>query len=396
LPVNISEPLRTISSALATPDGCALPVVGHGRWHVLFGGRQRPLLMPAAARELQEQGLRYFVGDSWKAFYARSLLRMNALLPGAGLLPEFRLPRAPRRFKSACSLPLSVPAHAAIQIGTSGPYQKASLLLMSEAAEPMALAKMAMVDTADPMVTAEAGWLRQLEDLRLLAGQVPRLVTEGAALNGRRYLVTTLAPSTRATSRFTAAHARFLGDLGRARLTSLDFEASPCLLGLWHTLAEIEPHLARRDAAALRAALADLSGRLAGWVGPFVLAQGDFAPWNIRVHGQRLFVFDWEYARAGANPLGDAFNYLMIPQAASGRGIDEPALGTILRLGERIVREIHPGWQWSARTVSALALAYLLEILLWYTRSRNAIDRTHPVIQCYWRLMEARSAWLAT
>ena len=29
------------------------------------------------------------------------------------------------------------------------------------------------------------------------------------------------------------------------------------------------------------------------WTGPYVLSQGDFAPWNIRNLGSQLFVFDW-------------------------------------------------------------------------------------------------------
>lgn len=214
--MNLDEPLRTISGALAGAEGRAVPI-GSARWHVLFGDKQRPLLMPADAYRFQAQGLRYFVGNRLKALYAKTLLKANSLIPNAGFLPEFRLPRG-RRSIFPCALPVREPSHSAIQIGTSGPYQKASMLLMSERGEALALAKVAMVPSADRMVTIEANWLKDLADLHNLTGQVPRLLAEGAALNGRRYLVTTLAPSTKITSAFTPAHARFLGAIGRARL----------------------------------------------------------------------------------------------------------------------------------------------------------------------------------
>lgn len=392
--MNLEEPLRNISSALSEPGGRATPI-GPGRWHVLFSGRQRPLLVPAERYRLQERCLRYFVGSGLKALYARTLLKLNSLVPTAGLLPEFRLPHPPRSGLPG-ALPIDEPAHAAIQIGTQGPYQKASVLLVSEEGEGLALAKVAMVPSADRMVGVEARWLKQLERLETLADQVPRLLAQGRALNGRRYLVTNLAPSTKATSAFTPAHARFLGALGRARQDTARFAASACLESLERTLDEVEPCVTRDERNALRLALRDCRIALADFAGPFVLAQGDFAPWNIRLHGERLFVFDWEYARAGANALADLFNYFIIPRAASGRPIGRTRLASTLRRAEALARELHPECAWRPRAVSGLALAYLLEVLLCYSRASQRLDWTHPVIQSYWRLAERRSRWMAS
>lgn len=391
--MNIDEPLRTISSALVEPDGRELSI-GSDRWHVLFGDRQRPLLMPAGSYHFQKRCLPYFIGNRLKVLYAQALLKANSLLPGAGLLPEFRLPRA-RRGLMNCRFPSCKPSHAAIQIGTSGPYQKASVLLMSERGDGLALAKVAMLPSADQMVTTEAGWLRQIKEVRKLAGYVPQLLGEGKALNGRRYLVTTLAPGTRTTKAFTSAHTRFLGILGRSRMDMMRFNVSPCCEYLERTLDEIAPHVTRHDLQTLKAALRDCQSALSGWSGPFVVAQGDFAPWNIRVHRQRIFVFDWEYAKAGANPLSDVFNYLMIQQAVSDSSIGTRTLATAMRLAQEIAPQLHAGMKWGSREISALALAYLLEVLLCYSRSKGRIDRAHPVIESYWRLMERRGEWLA-
>jgi thiamine kinase-like enzyme len=390
--MNIDEPLRIISSALVEPGGQELSI-GSDRWHVLFGDRQRPLLMPVGSYRFQKRCLPFFIGNRLKALYAQALLKANSLLPDAGLLPEFRLPQSRRGLRN-CRFPSCKPSHAAIQIGTSGPYQKASMLLMSERGDGLALAKVAMVPSADQMVAAEAGWLRRLQETRKLEGHVPRLLGEGKALNGRRYLVTTLAPSTRTTKAFTSAHARFLSILGHTRKDMMRFSASPCWEYLEETLDEITPDLACRDLKALKSALHDCQSALSGWSGPFVVAQGDFAPWNIRLHQQRIFVFDWEYAKAGANPLFDVFNYLLIQQAVSGSGMGIRVLTTAMRRAQKIAPLLHAGMKWGPQEISALALAYLLEVLLCYSRSKRRIDRAHPVMQSYWRLVARRDEWL--
>jgi hypothetical protein len=391
--MKIDEPLRAITSALGEPNGRALPI-GPGQWHVLFSGRQRPLLMPAAGYPFQKECLRYFVGNRFKTLYAEALLKANTLFPGAGLLPEFRLQHS-KNGVPRCELPIRQPAHAAIQIGSPGPYQKASMLLMSEHAQGLALAKMALVSTADQRIAAEANWLRELKTIRKLAGRVPRLLAEGAAPNGRRYLVTTLAPSTDMTNEFTSAHLKFLTTLGRARLDTVSFAASPCLEYLEQLLAELEPYLTHDALEALRAALGDCRDLLSGWTGPFVMGQGDFAPWNIRVHQQRIFVFDWEYARAGSNPLADVINFFVIQRALSNREVSKRFLVTTMRRVQNIAQQLYPEWKWQARTVSALTLAYLLEVLLCYSRASKRLERDHPVIGSYWRLMEERPAWMA-
>ena len=106
--------------------------------------------------------------------------------------------------------------------------------------------------------------------------------------------------------------------LGRAGWNVMSFAASPCFQHLEKALARLEPQLTRQERAALQAVLRDCRSLLAGWTGPFVTAHGDFAPWNIRIMGDGIFVFDWECARAGANPLADVFNYFIMPRTVSG------------------------------------------------------------------------------
>jgi hypothetical protein len=387
----LDEPLRTLSGALAATDGRSL-AAGERRWHVLFGARARPLLMPAEDYRLQARCLGYFVRGRLKAWYAKALLRANAALPRARLLPEFALPWA-RPEALACELPIGTPAHTAIQIGIVGPYQKASLLLVSAGGDGLALAKVAMVASADRMVAAEAAWLRALAPVAALAGQVPRLLGDGAAPNGRRYLVTSLAPSTATTTAFTPAHTGFLRALAGVRREQAMFAASSYADHLAGALAALEPLVPPAAATMLRQALADCRTALGGWVGPYVIAQGDFAPWNIRIDGARVFVFDWKHARAGANPLADVFNFLLLPRALAGRAAAR-ALADTLGRAARIAPELHPGRRWPPRVVAGLALAYLLEVLACYSPASGRLELQHPVIRRYWRLVETRARWL--
>jgi hypothetical protein len=391
--MNFGEPSRPVLTRVDETGRRVLPL-WPDRWHVLFGDKQRPLWLPPGDYRLQQRCLRYFISNPYKALYARTLLRVNALIPRAGVLPELRLPRAMRSILSF-ELPVNGPWRAAIQIGTAGPYQKASVLLSTADGEGLAFAKVAMAQSADAKVAAEAGWLGQLAAMRRLAGQVPRLVAEGATRNGRRYLVTTVAPSTRQSSTLTSAHARFLAALGRERLDTLEFTASPCYRDLERTLAVLQPCTEPAARATLREALRACVRHLARWNGPFVIAQGDFAPWNIRVHRDRIFVFDWEYASAGANPLADIFNFLLMPRAVSGRPISIRVLAAAIREAAKRARQLYPEWNWRNPVIPALALAYLLEVILHYCLANQCVDHADPVVRSYWQLMERRSAWLA-
>jgi len=108
-----------------------------------------------------------------------------------------------------------------------------------------------------------------------------------------------------------------------------------------------------------------------------------------------IFVFDWEYARSGANPLADVLNYLLMPRAVADRA-SVRLLVAAIRDAAELARRLYPEWTWRAPVVSALALAYLLEVILHYSLANQCVDHADPVVRNYWQLMEGRSAWLAT
>src|SRR4051794_27571825 len=149
------------------------------------------------------------------------------------------------------------------------------------------LVKTATDAAAARRLAREALWLRELNDVRSLEGQLPRLIEQGIDASGREFLVVGIQRGLGETRAFTHGHARFLATLGKARFRAAEFEVS----GKCHWLQQALGELPEKSAL-LEQAYYDCETALLYWTGPYVLSQGDFAPWNIRTFGPQLFVFD--------------------------------------------------------------------------------------------------------
>ena len=399
--MNGIEPWRVIAETLAPSSSNqitthlddARPPIARGRWYVLFSKKQRSLLVPTSSQLAQDRCLKFFITNRWKLLYAKIVLKANSILRGMHLLPTVRL-RSPEQVRLLDDLPFGAKSHSAILVGTPGPYQKASVLLVSGEGETMALAKIAMRPTADGAVHAEVHWLRELAAFDNLGNRVPRLLAEGVGSSGRPYLVTTLARGERTTRSFTQAHAAFLSALGHTHLITATFAESPAFQYLERTFSQLKPHIRDRLAQILECSICDCRVRLRGWSGPFVVSQGDFAPWNIRLQPDGIFVFDWEYTRRGANPLQDAFHFYLIQRAVHGRYITPNYFTYVKNRVRGFALSAYPEWDWEPGVVSGLALAYLLDVLLYYAASINQINPQSKVIRVYWQLIEKRGSWI--
>ena len=256
------------------------------------------------------------------------------------------------------------------------------------------LVKTAADEPGDRQLAREAQWLRELETVRELEGQVPRLLDEGTNGEGRRYLVMTVAQGTGETRAFTPGHERFLASLGKARFRPTDFEVSGCCEQLNQALRALEGCVSAKALATLRGAYRDCEIALLYWTGPYVLAQGDFAPWNIRTLGSQLFVYDWGNARTEASPLDDVLHYVMIQRALHGRAVTANFLQSAMKRAHDFARLAYPEWTWRAPVIGALTLVYLLGALLHHSGRAQRLERSDPVVKSYWNLIEKRSAWM--
>ncbi len=242
------------------------------------------------------------------------------------------------------------------------------------------LVKTATDAAAAKRLAREALWLRELGGVRSLEGQLPALLEEGIDARGRPYLTVGIAQASGETRAFTNDHARFLASLGKARFRATEFEVSGKCQWLYRALNELPGRSALLDEAYY-----DCETSLLYWTGPYVLSQGDFAPWNIRRFGSQLFVFDWGDTHADASPLDDVLHYLMIQRRLKS----VPLLRSAMARAQDFALEAYPEWSWRPRVIGALTLVYLLGVIL-----HRTADRADPVVDAYWKLLEKRTAWM--
>lgn len=258
------------------------------------------------------------------------------------------------------------------------------------------LVKTAADEAAERLLAREARWLRELERVRELDGQVPRVLQEGTSPEGRRYLVISMWPARGETRAFTDDHARFLARLGRARFRAAEFDACGTCEWMRESLGAAREFVPARALHTLEEAYHDCETALLYWTGPYVLSQGDFAPWNIRNLGSQLFVTDWGQARADASPLDDVLHYLMIQRVLNSRPVTVPVLRQAMRRAGDFAVQAYPEWTWRAPVIGALTLVYLLGVVLHRSLARRRLDRADRVVGAYWKLLEKRSAWMPT
>jgi hypothetical protein len=361
------------------------------RWHVVFDERDHPLWISPGTAPFYKRSLSHLIPDRATALRARALLQLHRVLPRAGVVTEIRLPRALRRMLSF-DFALRGVWRAALRIGPVGPRQKASLVIATDSGDGIAFAGVAMTPGADSRIGAEIECLRRLAGMQHVAGRVPQLLAHGTTLAGRRYFITTLAPGARRSGALTPAHLRFLSTLAQTRPEMCPFGVSPYLRRIELMLARLQARIDRDTRVVLWEAIRDCAVQLSRWRGPFVMAHGDFAPRNICIAGDEIFVCNWEKARSGANPLADLLSFLssVRPHVLARAGAFSAAIRAV---GER-ARCVHPACAWPYAVVAALTLAWLIETMLQYCTENECYDTGDALVRCHSRLIEARSAWL--
>jgi hypothetical protein len=351
------------------------------------------LLLPANNRRARNAGLRFFVPDSARSLYAHARIAAHSLFGQSARLPVLTLP-PPSAAELCNQLAVTDAPELAFLIGTPGPYQKASMLVMSPRGEPLALVKMSLKPRANVMVNAETSWLRVLNGCPALDHAVPNLLRAGAAHNGCRFVAQSILQGSPGTRAFTSLHADFLQRLGAIDCYVETFKRAPIYRTLKDNAEKLLPVLPGRLQSLFAAALEDCFTRLGHWRGPFVISHGDFAAWNIRTESDGIRVFDWEYAAAGMPPLFDLFHFHLIGAASSGRILKDRDMNHALAPARAFALLTYPDFDWPEQVVGGMGLAYLLHTLLFYGLSRGELLESHSVVKAYCHLIERRKRWL--
>lgn len=403
--MNLAESWQRLSESIA-PQSTSL--VAHAfsgahrantnpTWQALFSNRARPLLLPLHNRHARKNGVRFFLPQVWRKCYANLRLRAHDYLGQRARLPLLTLTNATATLVDELALPGATQRDSpqlAFLIGTPGPYQKASMLVMSPQGDPQSLVKIALGDHANAMVKNEAAWLRTLSTHAATADSVPQLLRAGRTENGFRYVAQSIVGGKVGSSVFTPLHADFLRRLGTVDARISDFLRSPAHQLLRDQYSRLSPKLTESRRVLLGDALTECVHRLHDWRGPFVISHGDFAFWNIHTQGKRLFAFDWEYATAAASPLFDLFHFHLIAPASSNRTLTVRDMKHALSPARAFALLTYPEFDWSESIVAAHGLAYLLHTLMFYGLSRGELLESHSVIRSYCKLIEDRAQWM--
>lgn len=282
------EALGLHVSAAPHPDSVPFDVLG-GRAHL------RWFLIPPQPRSVRFASLA-LIQPQRRA--ARLFKRTLSSAVGFGLPLPWRdatahvsgVARAARAFGIDAS-------QAAFLTGTASPHRKLTVQWMDDCGAIKAYAKVARTPAVQALLANEAAVLEQLRIIHLSAAAVPRMLSRELR-NGAMVLVTDTVRTTRhaCCTRLDVAHLTLLDELAAATGSSPRRPDGEELLR--HLRVQVAG-LATGLSAAWRQRFDRALEGLAfapDLIAPRGLAHGDFTPVNTFRYGNRVFVFDWEYA----------------------------------------------------------------------------------------------------
>ena len=203
----------------------------------------------------------------------------------------------------------------AISIPTPGRNCKATIQIMSRDGEILGFLKVPLTDEAARRTRHEASALRTLAGFPALRPCVPEVLFAWD-WNGAYVLLQTPLAGRPASCRFSFRHRRFLRKLHAASRSARSGEDLVAVTdSRWRKLAgDADGDWVKAGEQALDQA----ADRLASTLVPCGISHGDFAPWNLRVHGESLRVFDWESANWNAPTHWDEFHFQIQVRATLG------------------------------------------------------------------------------
>jgi Phosphotransferase enzyme family len=194
-----------------------------------------------------------------------------------------------------------------LSLGTPGTFQKLTIQVMRRDGKILGYLKMPMTDESQDRLCHEGAVLQKLAVFNALRTSIPDLLFSGT-WNGAYVIFQSALEGTVGPLQFNEIHAKFLTDLEGCEPTLRPGES------IVHDVARSWNQAASKLGAQWqelgREALKIAARQLNSSRVPCGIQHGDFAPWNMRVHRGKLFLFDWEYASWGTPILWDRFHFM--------------------------------------------------------------------------------------
>jgi hypothetical protein len=356
-------------------------------WKVLYAKRSQPLLvspdLPGAMHAVD-----FFMRNPVLRLWGKMALIIDHWLPWLNLLPTIRLDLFPSSLVGEGS-----EACPALYIGSPGPLQKMTLYCPGSTSMNR-VTKVALNPSANDAIIREAYWLRTVGESTEIAAFLPRLLDEGMLACGRSFLSMQALPHGVFSTRFDRRHRHFLKLLAHFRPELTPWVQSEAHMRLRERMQRALPLMDQQYRDLLLSALEEVEYEIGQRRLPTCLIHSDFAPWNVRLAEQHLYVFDWEYAEKSGNPIQDFLHFHLIPRVLSRWPMGVSGMPVILAEVAAYARAVYGDDSGVAESCGALAMHYLLDTLTFYTTASGYLGLTHPVVRGYLELLEKRVQWM--
>lgn len=358
-------------------------------WKVLYANRNQPLLVPLDLVQAR-RSIAFFMRNPLLRYWGHLLLTLDRWLPRARLLPTVRLPHFPGNILFGSS----DPKDSALFCGFPGPLQKLTLYCPDPDGGLGKVAKLALAPSANRAIEHEAHWLRKLGRTKRMTEFLPHLLLQGALPCGRRYIAMQALPAGASSSQFDQRHFNFLRLMAQQKPALYVWNQSQAYRRLYKRIHKILPLIDEDAGALMQAALADIDHRIGHRELPACMVHSDFAPWNLRLTSDRLFVFDWEYAEDCGNPLQDYLHFHLLPRALHRRSLRSGQLPRLLAATAAYADSMFGVDSGVGYASAALTLQYLLDTVSFYVEASGYLATEHPVMRTYLQLLHDRKQWL--
>ncbi len=248
----------------------------------------------------------------------------------------------------------------ALFTGTASPHRKTAIQIMDSSGEIQGFAKASADKSAGQLVNREKHFLDYARSLGLRTANIPKALLN-QEISGTHLLVTDTEKTRHSKSpvAYTRQHQAFLTELAAKSRSSQKLHNSQFLRDLIHHAAQNTHRLPAAWNTRLTAALQKITRAAPALQVEMAACHGDFTPWNTFIVGDKLYVFDWEYAHKEYPPGYDLIHFHLSLPANKRQAVTK----TTLRIMELL--EAH-GFAPDSAAAEILLLCYLCAHSLHY------------------------------
>ncbi|HET6660667.1 MAG TPA: hypothetical protein VFH16_12185 [Rubrobacter sp.] len=320
-------------------------------------------LLPANQPTLRRAGIEgLYQPNSLRGRALRKIIGAGALQGEKVCLEEDSLARLERMLAPLMGVEA---VRLAFYMGVPAPHRKVTAQLLTPDGKTLAYAKIATSQLAQEALKSEKPALLRLSQSADLQGTVPEVLGSLEWQRGTIVLIT-MGPPRPGPRDLSSAHLGFCTHLFQSFRVHQSFVESPMWSGMSQTWLRLKHSSPESLPSNVGPALERLHDELGEVSMPLSVAHGDFAPWNTRLGGRKLFVLDWERSCEGMSPLYDAFNFQALQAALQGRrrGIRDRRF---------FVRMLEVLWPEGQKHLPILYLAYLTHVSLIYSEAQSLV-----------------------